>query len=370
MGWECQTPNCNFKKVPAHTLIPAVSLREPFWPLTASYTLSRDTHVPFIKLNVSFAHNYRINQFMIPGIDGFITHLIANKTVLEEPGGPDDMFEAIQRNDIGLRRRSLGSGVTKGDSYTRHFLVNYGMPYKFIAATASSSFEGAASPITDTRSRLNWAAKFLLAQEQGKSVEEIAEEWKSKEFNEVLALGYFENQRINYHDDGEYGLGPTIATLSLGAPGTMRIRMKAKHHHGVSSAGIYDNDAPMPGCAAYEARLAMHPELQALQQSDSKAYKIRLKQIPKELKLKRSGQARDAITMTLGHGDIMVMHGAELQKYYEHSVDHTGKLRFALTCRYIDPESLEPQDKPTYEVKPDMGEYDGAKLGVEAMGTE
>ncbi|ORY17231.1 hypothetical protein BCR34DRAFT_583702 [Clohesyomyces aquaticus] len=351
-GWECSNPACSFKKSPPHAFVPANTLHDPYFPLSAGYTLSRDMHTVQVQLTVHFAHNYRINRYSIPGIDGFVAHLIANKTVIEEPDGPDDMFEELQHIDIGLRRRPLGAGVIKGDSYTRHFSVNYGMPYKFIAATPSSSFSGAASAIISTRSRLNWASKFILG-------EEVA---AHQDFNEVLALGYFEQQKINYHDDGEFGLGPTIATLSLGAPGSMRLRMKQRHYNGVSTAGVYDDAKPLPGCRKYTERLAVQTELAALKTKDGKAYRARLKTLPKELGLRASGQAKDAVTLTLGHGDVVVMHGAEIQKYYEHSVDHAGKLRFALTCRYIDPVSLKEADRPTYEVEKDPGEYDGARL--------
>ncbi|KAH7112820.1 hypothetical protein B0J11DRAFT_393581, partial [Dendryphion nanum] len=350
MGWECGNAACSFTRKPPHTLIPATTLREPFFPLSSSPTLSRDLHAPNIQLHVSFKHGYRINRFTIPGIDGFVAHLVANKPIVEESGGPNEMFEELQQNDIGLRRRPLGTGMIKGESYTRHFSVNYGMPYKFIAATASESFDGAASAITKTRTRLNWASK-MMAQDA------------HQEFNEVLALGYFEEQRMNYHDDGEFGLGPTIATLSLGAPGTMRLRMKARHYLGVSKEGVYNDALPKPGCYNYEMRLASRTELENLKAAATgKDYRARLKTISKELNLKTGGTARDSITMTLGHGDIVIMHGAEIQQYYEHAVEHGGKLRFALTCRYIDPESLGEADKPKYEVKPDIRVYDGSRL--------
>lgn len=178
----------------------------------------------------------------------------------------------------------------------------------------------------------------------------------------MLALGYFESQKINYHDDGEFGLGPTIATLSLGAPGSMRIRMKARRYHGISCGGIYYDAPPVPGCEQYEARIQLQPSLETLKRTDSKAYAARRKQIPKDLKLRSAGNAKEVLNMQLGHGDIVIMHGAELQRYYEHAVEHSGKLRFALTCRYIDPESLKPKDKPGYEVGPDEEGYDGSKL--------
>ena len=169
--------------------------------------------------------------------------------------------------------------------------------------------------------------------------------------------------RINYHDDGEFGLGPTIATLSLGSPGTMRLRMKARHHNGVSSSGIYNDTPPLPGSIAYDSRLAMQPTLTTLKATDPSAYRAKLKSLPKTLGLKGGGSARDAITLALAHGDIVIMHGAGLQKYYEHSVEHAGKLRFALTCRFIEEGSLKESERPTYEVGPDEGVWDGAALG-------
>lgn len=52
------------------------------------------------------------------------------------------------------------------------------------------------------------------------------------------------------------------------------------------------------------------------------------------------GTKLDVLKFVLNHGDLVVMHGRGVQKYYEHAVTPQGKLRFALTCRYVDPETL------------------------------
>jgi hypothetical protein len=85
-----------------HTLITALSVRDPLWPVTKSYTLSRDTQSSLINVKVSFKYGYRIIRYYLPGIDECITHMIANKTALEEECGPDAMFEKLQQTDIGL----------------------------------------------------------------------------------------------------------------------------------------------------------------------------------------------------------------------------------------------------------------------------
>ncbi|KAK0645301.1 hypothetical protein DIS24_g8063 [Lasiodiplodia hormozganensis] len=416
-GWMCLQPTCpQFWKLESGNepqeagLFVVVAIQEKpgragnaaiaTSPTASLMQTSRDNYSSAVSFRVEFAHNYRINYFTIPGVDGFIAHFIANQTVNEEPGGPDAMWTDLQTTggDLGLLRRPLATSTLRGPALTKHFCVNYGMPYKFIAATASRSFDTAAHSITATRSRLNWAARHCIGPEN-----------HNKEFNELLALGYFEQQRISYHDDGEFGLGPTIATLSIGAPATMKIRLKAKHYHGISKTGLYVTAPPVPGCVKYEERCAVHEELEELKKDrkgqkktakrdeeedggddvekmmdldqdqdvanqgqdevapvpdavDPDAYTARLKALPEELGLELKGNAKDVLTMHLGHGDIVVMHGAKMQQYYEHAVDPVGKLRFALTCRYIDPDSLKPEDRPDYEVKPDMGDYDGSRL--------
>ncbi|KAH7044033.1 hypothetical protein B0J12DRAFT_577991, partial [Macrophomina phaseolina] len=352
-GWECGSATCDFSYSLPHANVPPQALHDMYNPVASGYATSRDLFSPILPLQVQFAHNYRINYFTIPGIEGFVAHFIANKTINAEPGGPDDMWTEMQTADLGLRRRPLGCSALQGPMLTQHFCVNYGMPYKFIAATASRDFTDAAQAINTTRSRLNWAARHCVGPERHKP---------ETEFNELLVLGYFERQKIDYHDDGEYGLGPTIATLSLGAPASMKIRLKAKHHNGVSKGGAYVNRPPVPGCFKYEVRKTAHDELERLKLEDDEAYRARLKSLPSELGLQTKGNAKDVLNMHLGHGDIVVMHGAKIQEYYEHAVEPVGKLRFALTCRYIDPESLKPEDRPVYEVKPDTGEYDGSRL--------
>jgi hypothetical protein len=98
-----------------------------------------------------------------------------------------------------------------------------------------------------------------------------------------------------------------------------------------------------------------------LKATDRDAYRAKKRALPDDLGLESKGTAEPLI-ITLGHGDIVIMHGTDIQKYFEHEVEHKGKLRYALTCRYIDPDSLAPQDRPTYVVRPDDGTYDGSLL--------
>lgn len=372
--WRCQSTGCGFTHKLKHSLIPSHLLRDPYAPLSNNYPPSRDKWDYSFPCQVHFRNNYRIHRLSIPGTGGFIEHWIANKTVLEEKDGPDTMFEELQTIDIGLRRRALQSSQIKGPQLCQHFTVNFGMPYKFIAAAESNSFDDAPGTVRNARSRLNWVAR----QAVGSDV---------PGFNEVLAIGYFEKQDIDFHDDGEHGLGPTIATLSLGSPGTMTIRMKQKHWLGVSRTGLLTRDPPIPGCVKYEQRAAAHRELEELKVGNSPDYKAKVEAIPRELNLQTKHgsrvQADPIAELRLNHGDVVIMHGEKIQQYYEvfnillsttsqflrmvlttfqHSVSHEGKLRFALTCRYIQDNHLKEHERPNYAVKPDDVNYDGSKL--------
>jgi len=99
------------------------------------------------------------------------------------------------------------------------------------------------------------------------------------QFNEVLSAAYMERQRMSFHSDSELGLGPVVAGLSLGSPALMHFRLLAKYE-------------PV------------------------------------------GEQRQIAMSFVLRHGDILVMDGAQVQEYYEHTVIPSN-FRIAATARFI-----------------------------------
>ena len=79
-----------------------------------------------------------------------------------------------------------------------------------------------------------------------------------------------------YHDDGEKELGPTVAALSLGSPSFMRFRPKWK-------------------------RASPFPSIKEKIAAGSRGKKV----------------YADVLEVPMKHGDIMVMHGADIQRYYD-----------------------------------------------------
>lgn len=393
--WVCENSACDFELRPQHRPVMPTHLHTP-WDVAP--TLVRNKVESDVHLKVEHKYGYKVCTYTFDGIDGCFIHAAATKEILGAPGGPDEMMANLQSEDLGLERRVFAvtkmSGGKKpevtqaadlplgalpsppqeqqnpigadeaeelakpkrtfdeGDLMTA-FSMNCGMPYKFVASGASRSFESSPKAVNDCRFRLNWAARMLL----GKSKEDL-------DFNEELIFTYLEGQKIEYHDDGEDGLGPEIASLSLGGRAKMYMRMKAKHFVGCSKSGILTEEKPVPGSIGgddmYRKRLAAWQELQTLK-SDPTAYNRRRRELPKELDLyeKRAKKADDLVTVTLSHGDIMVMDGYDIQRYLEHKVVPEGYLRFALTCRTVLEEHLRPEERPGYVVLPDEGRYDG-----------
>lgn len=123
-----------------------------------------------------------------------------------------------------------------------------------------------------------------------------------------------------FHDDGESSLGPTIATLSLGAKATMLVRMKYKYFNGTSRRAepkhlgtLLQDDPVLKDCMFEGERRTLKGEFVAGEISQDEYDDSR-----RSLSMGRKGkEAPVTIKMELHHGDLVVMHGENLQKYYE-----------------------------------------------------
>lgn len=388
-GWKCDSPTCDWElAAPTNRPMLPAQLHSPWDSIGNGPSLARNKHGSSVKVDVKHMFGYKVCTYTFEGIKGTFVHAIANTKIVAEKDGPNDMLIALQTEDIGLERRRFSSkkfssikqtpegglateegsedappkksDLDDGDFMTA-FSMNYGMPYKFVATGASRSFNDAPSSVRATRSRLNWAARTFLQTRTEPDSEPVS-------FNEQLIFAYLEQQKIEYHDDGEEGLGPCIATLSLGGRAKMHMRMKMKHYMGCSNSGILTAERPVPGGIGGPEmdieRLRAWEELQALKEGNRPLYQKRIKEIPGELGLnEKRKKADDLVTLTLSHGDIVLMDGYEIQKYLEHKVVPEGYLRFALTCRTVLQGHLKPEERPTYEVGEDDYGYDGSHIG-------
>lgn len=262
---------------------------------------------------------YKVRQYFLPDPEGNIIGsfaiFISNPEINASPNGPNDLFRQLELIDIGLRRNPAAIPGHKLEGLTRHFQQNFGARYKFGVTVQSKGFDQAQDVILRALHRLVWAGENAVhattSRLDGHDLGPDGPPPTSNDFNELLALGYMEGDRINYHDDGESELGPTVAALSLGSPSTMKFRPKLK-------SGFDDS-------------------------------------LPK----KASGKAfLDILEVPMKHGDMMVMHGRAIHRYYEHAVEPMGSRRFSMTCRYIDPAKMRSQaDKDDAAIKGAIPEH-------------
>ncbi|KAF2725373.1 hypothetical protein K431DRAFT_261069 [Polychaeton citri CBS 116435] len=426
-GWVCDNPDCVFPGVsPQWSVLKAPQLHRP-WDIVGDgipHTRNKHRADRGVTMAVEYRGDWKISRYRFDGVNGQLLHVSPTRRLNSVPGGADDMLAELQRasfmeqNAISLERRRFkgnkGSGKTIGiktpqktpqkssskdspllvksgsdnnepeeDSpelnvaddddqmdvedgdFMGAFSINYGWPYKFIATGASESFDDAPRAIRASRSMLQWAAQEFL----GPAVD------GHDDFNEELVFTYMQDQKLGYHDDGEYGLGPRIGTMTLGGPAQMNIRLKMKHFAGCSKeTKIFTYERPLPKCyyahdrdksgwyqRSYEQRVAGFEELEKLKSTNPQKFKIRSREIPQEIgmHLHCRRYADDIVNLTLRHGDIIFMEGYDIQKYFEHGVQAEGFLRYALTCRKVLPAHLELKDHPKYEVGPDDYGYIG-----------
>ncbi|KAF8265234.1 hypothetical protein EI94DRAFT_364083 [Lactarius quietus] len=158
----------------------------------------------------------------------------------------------------------------RGQLLSNYFSQNTGAPYQYIGgADRTTPLEQGAEPVLGALKLIQDRIASALGETIG--------------FNEVLSAAYMEKQKMAFHSDSERGLGPVIASLSLGCVAEIHFRLHSKHT--VSE-----------------------------------------------------GPRKVAMSLILRHGDVLVMKGAAVQEFYEHAVVPKN-FRIVATARTISPEN-------------------------------
>ncbi|XDG07690.1 hypothetical protein ABKA04_007305 [Annulohypoxylon sp. FPYF3050] len=297
-GWLCENPVCDYEyAVPPETVPMSVISREQ---PRGTDRIKAENILTFEKVT----DTHKIVTYFLPdekeqgGYVGSVTRIRPLEDVLRRQGGLDELYYKLQLVDLALERRGARCAGSLREELTSHFSANYGAPYKFgVVVETTNSLSEAQPPIVETLLRLTWAGEVSVAtstqliKDNSLPVRDGAMPNELERFNEMLALGYFESAKISPHDDGEKELAPTVATLSLGSRSTMKFYPKKNIDIGT---GIKSNGT----------------------------------------------RGDQVLSIVLLHGDMVVMHGAGIQKCYLHGVESHGIRRFAMTCRHIRPDSI------------------------------
>ena len=104
-GWCCSTPNCGWIHKVARTILSPQAVREDHEVEYSGHAVSKDTfeYGQVHMRPASFQGNWRIHEYELsPG--NVVTHFFANKPINATPGGPNDLYIALQKEDLSLQR--------------------------------------------------------------------------------------------------------------------------------------------------------------------------------------------------------------------------------------------------------------------------
>ncbi|KAH9054277.1 hypothetical protein EDB87DRAFT_115821 [Lactarius vividus] len=212
-----------------------------------------------------------VQTFVLPYDRGRV-HLIPGHPSINKRA--DDLFGQYQKQaaegTIQFRRWPLRSHKCRGQLLSNYFSQNTGAPYQYIGGAERTT------PLKDGAEAVLGALDLI----KHRIVTTLG---MREDFNEVLSAAYMEKQKMTFHSDSERGLGPVVASLSLGCVAEMHFRLHSKYT-------VSD------------------------------------------------GHRKVAMSLILRHGDVLVMDGAGVQEYYEHAVVPKN-FRIVATARSISPEN-------------------------------
>lgn len=325
--WECANSECSFKMEGAPAFMTADQLTaikktpEPNWSLKKCFDRSEDT-------GTHMRHHYDLQYGCC------VTVIVPKAGTNAAPQGSDWLLERFQllANDgqIDLQKQFVKAkniGTT-----SNHFIHNFGHAYNLdIDIKQHKSFEDAPPELSIARDAVN----SLCQRYQSKPGEE--------DFNQCYVAAYFRNNKMGYHSDGEMGLGSVIATWTLGGEGVMQIAPRPVQFFGrtANNTCMQEEDLLLPGVLAREERKALKEARDAKLTADPNdaeartAYTEGFEALMKKQPARKTREPETLLQIPLTHGSVVVMHGENMQKHYEHKVSVNTPLRFALTFRNV-----------------------------------
>ncbi|KAF3917050.1 hypothetical protein ABW21_db0208684 [Orbilia brochopaga] len=300
-GWKCT--NCAWEFNPRRSHFVPADLADPHRLDFTGPPIPENTADPSIRATCTVlpdgrrAITYDVYQC------GQVTHILANKNWNALPDGSDWLFEQYQDEEMPFKRHELKTHKCQGRLLTQQFSYNSGVSYKYIVEVDSLTFE-------DSPPVVQQALK-VIQDDVSKMVP------GALPMNEILNVAYFEEQKMDFHDDGEEDLGPCISSISLGSPAVMSFRIKKKYQRD----DVSDEDKAMLRPSNPDAANAGG----------------------------RQGK-RVFLELRLHHGDVIIMNGRPIQKYIEHAVVPEG-FRIAATARNINVQNTKVNAASTFTNK-------------------
>ena len=262
------------------------------------------------------------------GPEAKVTALYPRAAAHEGPDGNNKIFEALEEKlrtgVIPMKRVPFIFDLGR-DSITRQFCANFGQNYETSMRMDTTPFEQADPLIRD-----------LVQQAEAVVMARVD---LDVDFNEALLLAYLPEMAIGWHNDGEAGLGDVVCSRSFGANSIMKFAMHGDYWTGrkpISTKEIVltPDDPHLRGCLKMEERRGLLEKHQNGELTKEE-YETQLKGVVSQHKLTQQRISPTLLSLTIPHGGYVIMSGQNMQKYYQHSAEMTGLLRFVITMRAI-----------------------------------
>lgn len=325
--WHCRNASCNFTiSAPPPTLTPqfltSCTIKEMKMKKWAKFNYEKLTGFQGAKQAGSFtAYHYSLSPS-------------CNVSILKpKPDAlavADEFFTKILAlaNDgrLQLERRQINT--PGGISYTNHFNSSFGdIRYVFGVLVPSTPFDDGPPEVKQAVNLINnWLRSYF---ENG-----------TGDFNQLYFACYLAAGEIRMHDDGESGLGPNVATWTLGGRGTFEVAIKPLWDYGrkMTNRGKprgedswIDHDPLIPGCLEYKYRKEIWEKYLA-----GRIDHVEWKKLFRDRMSSKQGTHRILSQFPVDHGDVLLMHG-DTQLFFDHgaAVAKVMPMRLALTFRTI-----------------------------------
>ncbi|KAK6532773.1 hypothetical protein TWF281_006949 [Arthrobotrys megalospora] len=289
-SWKCT--NCGWEFVPKRSHFVPADLSDQHRPEYTGPPIPENVIDQSIKSESMVLPDGRRAMIYHVYQCGKVIHILANKTWNALPGGSDWLLNHYQDVDMPFKRHELKTHKLTGRLLTQQFSFNSGAPYKYIVEVDSLPFEQSPEVVQQALGTLQADVTQMIPD--------------ALPMNEVLNVAYFEEQKMDFHDDGEEDLGPCVSSISLGSPAMMYFRVKAKYCNGTLSAA----------------------DKALLQPSNSS------RSGPSTPDESKRPSKRNILELRLHHGDVIIMNGRPIQRLLEHAVTPEG-FRIAATARNI-----------------------------------
>ncbi|PWW78946.1 hypothetical protein C7212DRAFT_350198 [Tuber magnatum] len=304
-GWLC--PTCKFSYNPPRVVFDAARLADPHRPVYTGPAIPSNLHNEEIASRRFVRDGMTVIQYQL-GDCGTVTHILANEVSNSRPEDANWLLENYQNLDMPFRRFPMKCHHSQGRLLTQQFMYNCGAPYKFIVDVNSLPFNDSPPVVLKALRLIHQRVQLIHPEAQ---------------FNEVLNVGYFEKQKMDYHDDGEEGLGETVASISLGGSARMKFRVKSKYK---DERHCWTTE-PEKHCQDVGSGNSIHNDENLEEEEEENSGETAGGLQTSASSMRAKGRTNKAmLDLCLNHGDVMVMKGAGIQTYWEATHNTLGEI--------------------------------------------